>query len=340
MIELKYDNWRALSKLPYFDLRDDGLLELTVPGLDGIIDFHTHLGWTVLLAPHVDVTAKTEKTLHNFEEHLAVDLEIYSGMNFYNVRPNWGKEDYIPAALSLNRNGKHHTHTIPNILREMKALKISKSVMLSLDITTSTNTKRFGEAIRNVDELVFYCAVHPKHRQRERMMEEFLAMGARGMKVHPELQMTAIDAPPMIDLVKLWREKSGGEPVLFHSGSNGFEPARARKHANIDLYYPVAEALGDAPCILGHSAMNQYRTALEIAKKHPNVYLEVSGQPPAHLKDMIETIGSERLLFGTDWPVYPQAITLAKVLIATEGDNTSRMNILRHNAERLLKPRV
>lgn len=334
---MKFENWRALSQLPYFNLQENGLLELAVPGVEGIIDFHVHLGWTILMAAKVDVTVEMEETLHNFGDDLAVDLSIYSGMNFYNERPNWGKEDYVPVAVAQGKKGKHHTHTIPNILKEMSPLKIEKSVMLSLDIASSTNSRRFGEALKDVDELVFYCCVHPKQRKREQLIEEYIELGAKGLKIHPELQMTSIDSQEMLSLIELWKKKSGGMPVLFHSGFNGFEPEKARRHANIDLYYPVVEVMEGTPCILGHSAMNQYKTAIEIAERHPHALLEVSGQPPAHLHEMIDRLGSERLLFGTDWPLYPQAITLAKVLMATEGDQKARRDILRDNALRVIE---
>ena len=44
------------------------------------------------------------------------------------------------------------------------------------------------------------------------------------------------------------------------------------------------------------------------------------------------------MLFGTDWPFYHLAATLAKVLIVTDGADRSdiRHAILRGNAERLL----
>ena len=53
------------------------------------------------------------------------------------------------------------------------------------------------------------------------------------------------------------------------------------------------------------------------------------------LDEMIERVGSDRLLFGTDWPFYPLAATHAKVLIVTEGRPEARADILRDNAERL-----
>ncbi|NLI70362.1 MAG: amidohydrolase family protein [Firmicutes bacterium] len=331
-----FKNWRALAELDYFELLDDGRLALVVPELDNLIDFHTHLGWTVLLAPKVDVLKETPEILHNFEADLELDLDVYMGQNFHDVRPNWGVEDYVPCALYPWRGGKHHTHTIPNLIREMDALKIDISVSLSLDIFNSYNSRRFGQAMRFNPRLVFYCCVHPGHKRREALIDEYLALGARGMKLHPEMQLQAVSTPQMISLMKLWQKKSGGMPILAHSGFNGFEPKVAREHADIKHFWVMAETLDESPCILGHAAMNYYREATEIAEKFPNVYLEVSGQPKKHLLEILDRIGPDRLLFGTDWPIYPQAISLAKVLLATEGEPEARIKILRDNARKLL----
>jgi predicted TIM-barrel fold metal-dependent hydrolase len=47
-------------------------------------------------------------------------------------------------------------------------------------------------------------------------------------------------------------------------------------------------------------------------------------------------VGADRLLFGSDWPFYHLAVTLAKVLIVTEGRPDDRYAILRGNADHLL----
>jgi predicted TIM-barrel fold metal-dependent hydrolase len=54
------------------------------------------------------------------------------------------------------------------------------------------------------------------------------------------------------------------------------------------------------------------------------------------LDEIIRRVGSDRLLFGTDWPFYHLAATLAKVLIVTEHRPAVREAILRNNALRLL----
>jgi predicted TIM-barrel fold metal-dependent hydrolase len=54
------------------------------------------------------------------------------------------------------------------------------------------------------------------------------------------------------------------------------------------------------------------------------------------LREMLDATGGERMLFGSDWPFYHLAATLAKVLIVTEGRPDARTAILRGNADRLL----
>jgi hypothetical protein len=168
-------------------------------------------------------------------------------------------------------------------------------------------------------------------------MEEFLEMGAKGLKIHPEMQFSSVDKPEMISMLKLWKEKSGGLPVLAHSGFNGFEPKSSKEHAAVEHYWAFAEALEGSPAIMGHSSMNQYRTAIEIAEKHPHVLLEIGGQPPAHVHEMLDRLGPDRLLYGSDWPIYPQATAIAKVLVVTEGKPEVRKKIFRENARRILK---
>jgi len=337
MDNLIFNSWRELTKLGYFELLDDGRLKLIVNGLDGLIDFHTHLGWTFLFVPPIDFKAKSLEVKHNFTPELKVDLNIYSGQNLYNERPRWVAQDYYACSFLPFLKGKHHTHTAPNIIFEMDALKIDKSVCLCIDMARfSNNSDRAAELLKDEPRLVFYCSVSPKKKNAEKLMEKYVTMGAKGMKIHPEIQLIPINSPLLLKHLRNWVKISSGLPVLFHSGFNGYEPKWARKNAKIELYHSAAEALEPAPCILGHSAMNEYKKAIEIAKAHSNVYLEVSGQPPEHIKDMLNQIGDDRLLFGSDWPVYPQAMPMAKILVATEDAPQSRIKILRDNALKLI----
>ena len=70
-------------------------------------------------------------------------------------------------------------------------------------------------------------------------------------------------------------------------------------------------------------------------KKHPNTYTDISVQPSGNIKELIKEIGSERVLFGTDYPFVTQALSILSVLRATD-DEQERINIFSKNAKTLL----
>ncbi|MDP3216126.1 MAG: amidohydrolase family protein, partial [Deltaproteobacteria bacterium] len=65
--------------------------------------------------------------------------------------------------------------------------------------------------------------------------------------------------------------------------------------------------------------------------------LEIASQSLSNVRRLVEQAPADRVMFGTDWPFYHQAIGLAKVFIATEGNDDARRALLRGNATRLLQ---
>ena len=88
--------------------------------------------------------------------------------------------------------------------------------------------------------------------------------------------------------------------------------------------------------VLGHSGALQYEQAVKFADRYPNTYFELSCLGLSALRTVMDAVPADRLLYGTDWPFYPQALTLARVLIATEDDRDLRRPVLHDNAVRLL----
>ncbi len=331
-------SWTQLDQLPYFTRLADGRLALALDEVEEIVDFHTHLGFTMLLAPPIDFTVSTAEVRHNFGPELTVYLDIYSGQNIFEEQKHWGLRDYLPCGLSPVSFGRHLTHTLPNLLREMAPLKIGRSVCLVIDLATrSDNSERVAPLLAGEPRVVFYCSVHPDDPRAEEKIRAHLLAGAQGLKVHPQMQNVPVDSERMLRFLSRWRELSGARPVVFHTGFNGFEPKGRRENAAIERFGPALEALAPCPVVLGHAAMNKFQNAVDHALRYPHVYLEVGGQPPASLQEMIRRMGDDRILFGSDWPVYPQAMPLAKVLLATEGAPETRRKILHDNAAALLQ---
>ena len=57
------------------------------------------------------------------------------------------------------------------------------------------------------------------------------------------------------------------------------------------------------------------------------------------MRTILRRADPQRILFGSDWPFYHQAVPLAKVLLATQGQPALRRQILWENADALLAMR-
>jgi len=92
--------------------------------------------------------------------------------------------------------------------------------------------------------------------------------------------------------------------------------------------------------ILIHSGgkIDFYDEVIELAKKHDTMYLDFSGDcfyPPV-FKKVINSIGSERALFGTDMPMMDIRYHIANVL-AADLPYSDKEDIFYNNAARLFK---
>jgi len=91
--------------------------------------------------------------------------------------------------------------------------------------------------------------------------------------------------------------------------------------------------------LIGHSFHDEWDAAIEIAKDFKNVYLELTAvlDNRGVLESFVENVGSQRIVFGTDYPWFDHHYYIGSVLGADITDE-DRKNILYRNAEKLLKP--
>jgi predicted TIM-barrel fold metal-dependent hydrolase len=110
----------------------------------------------------------------------------------------------------------------------------------------------------------------------------------------------------------------------------------------------VAGRHPDVPIILtkmGRSIGRYFDSAMTVAMRNVNVYLDVVGTNPQHLRFAIDKLGADRILFGTDWSATWRWIsvpaTLHKLRLKVLDDagltEAERKLILWDNAVKLFK---
>ena len=160
------------------------------------------------------------------------------------------------------------------------------------------------------DRLFAFGSVHPALvKDPGAEAARLLDSGIRGIKVHPPHQVFPANAHrtggPAAGIGEVYRvAEERGAPVMVHTGTSVFPGAR-NVYADPMPCDDVAVDFPKLPLLLAHAGRPlHFETAFFLARRHPNVRLDLSGIPPksllTHLPRLPEI--ADRCLWGTDWP--------------------------------------
>ena len=321
-----------LARLDYFEIRDGYRLALADPSFGPSVDSHTHLALAYALPMQVDLQRLHPRTEHYLPVGHPLDLDVYMNKNFRESDLKRLTGDL--SWKSVTPWGMRRTHTVANLVQEMQDLGIAHSVLLPIELPyISQNAETYLEATRGRPEFITFGSVHPYGFRPAARLRKQKALGARGVKIHPAVQMIYPHDKRAMAVYRVAGELD--LPVLWHCGPVDIEPPAGRRRSQVRHYEkPIAEC-PETTFILGHSGALQPEIALDFVNRYSNVWLEVASQSLSVIRMLLEKAPQDRLMLGSDWPFYHQATALAKVLIATEGDPGLRHQVLYDNASRL-----
>ena len=147
--------------------------------------------------------------------------------------------------------------------------------------------------------------------------------GCRGVKLHPLFQAFIADDPVVYPIMDEARRLK--VPVAIHSG-----------HPPFSLPWSIgelAEVYPDVTIIMlhmGHGHGLYIRAAIHTAKKYSNIVLETSGMPMhTKIKEAMETVGENRVIYGSDIPFHHPSVELQRVKMA--GLSEAQLRKLLHD---------
>jgi hypothetical protein len=131
-----------------------------------------------------------------------------------------------------------------------------------------------------------------------------------GLKLHPLIDGYHPDEPAVHPLMELIAAR--GLPVLVHCG-----------HPIFTLPWSIEELAVRFPGVkvilghMGHGNVVYINGSIDVAARNPNVYLETSGMPMhTKIKEAVERIGPERVLYGSDVPFHHPAVEILRVRVS------------------------
>lgn len=169
------------------------------------------------------------------------------------------------------------------------------------------------QQVRHINEFLARCAkasgskclafgtLHPDSEDVEGDIAHLLSLGLLGVKLHPDMQQFALNEKRTM---ALFEKAAGRLPFLLHTGDCRFEAS------NPEQLRPVLEAFPETTFVGAHMAgYTIWQEATDaLAGQYDNLYVDISSTmfavSPENCAEMVRAYGADRVLFGTDFPMW------------------------------------
>ncbi len=194
---------------------------------------------------------------------------------------------------------------------------------------TAINSFISSEAAKH-PEFIGFGSLHPGFEDIPAETDRIIALGLRGIKLHPDFQKFAIDDR---EAFPIYEAAEGRLPVLFHTGDKRYGFSNPDKVLRVLRNFPRLKV------ICAHlGGYSEWDNVLSLKKYlgNPNIYIDTSSaiqfMEPAKAAEMIKKHGVERVFWGTDYPMWEHKTELENFLRLPLTDD-EKEKILGRNAE-------
>ena len=180
---------------------------------------------------------------------------------------------------------------------------------------------------------VAFIGMHQDYPYMSMELRRAKMLGAKGIKLHPDIQKVDVDDPRLCKLYAL--AKDFDLPICLHMGDNRGD----YQYSSPDKLVKVANAFPQVRFVAAHfGAYRAWQESDQLAKL-PNVWFDTSSTLGAlrteRAMELIDLFGTHRFFFGTDYPVTTAQRELERFFRLPLSDE-QRQAILWDNAARFL----
>lgn len=179
-------------------------------------------------------------------------------------------------------------------------------------------------------ELIGFGALHPDFPGIEAETERIISLGLKGIKLHPDFQHFNVDDPKAFPI---YEAAEGRLPILFHVGDSRYDFSSPKRLYNVMKRFPKLTIIGAH--LAGWTKWDEAAELFSGGVIYADLSSSLYAMTPEHAAELIRKIGTKRVMFGTDYPMWSAVEELERFrklpLTAEEQEN-----ILYRNALRLL----
>ena len=251
--------------------------------------------------------------VHIFPEKIAKKATKSIG-NYYGI-PMFAEgtvEDLISNGKKINVY-KYIVHSTATIVEQVETIN---------NFIADTQAKN--------ESLIGFGTLHPGLNDVEFEVKRIIALGLKGVKLHPDFQDFNIDDECVMPI---YRALQGKLPVLIHLGDEKKTSSSPERMANVIKEFPKLTVIA---AHLGGYQMWDDSIKYLVGK---NIYLDTSSSLAILDKEkaieIIRKHGVEKVLFGTDYPMWSHEEELQRFYTLDLTDEEREL-ILWKNASKLL----
>lgn len=202
---------------------------------------------------------------------------------------------------------EHHDGTCACLVRTGYAAGISHFIVHSV-ATTPEQVSSINHFIAHSVLLSGGCmtglgTIHPESADIQSDIDELIALGLKGVKMHPDFQRFHADDPKAMKIYALCEERD--LPILVHTGDYRYDFSNPERIARVLKAFPKLKMIG-----AHFGGWSVWDHAAEMLPEYPNFIVDTCSSlhwlKPERTHQLIDLYGDHRVLFATDYPIWPQ----------------------------------
>lgn len=215
--------------------------------------------------------------------------------------------------------------TPEELIEQMDEYNVEKAV-----ISTFPMEESLQAVGKHMDRLIGAAWVNPTEKEAVSQIRAAVRdYGFKAIKLHPLCQSYLPNDECVFPIAELAEELN--IPLMIHTG-----------HPPFSLPWSVAQLADLYPHVkmvmihMGHGNGMYIQSAIDMAKKYPNLYLETSGMPMhTKIKEAYEQVGNNRILWGLDAPFHHPTVEIQRTIVSGLSDSQLE-DVFYKNVKKLL----
>ena len=228
--------------------------------------------------------------------------------------------------------------SVAQLRNSLAGTPITHCVVCSVAVKPSTVESINDFMAREVnahDNLIGLMARHQDYEDPEAEIKRALSLGLKGIKLHPDTQMVNMDDPWLMRVYEIAQDLH--LPLIIHCGDYRYDYSHPRRLKRILHEFP--DLVVDAAHFGGWSIQDWALEFLEGERCFLDMSSSMHSLGPRRTRELVLAYGTDRILFGSDYPMWEPADELRK--FTSLGFSDAQLeDMCWHNAERFLGMKI